>query len=150
MGHTYTNLNYHGVFSTKQRRPWLDVEIMGRLREVVGGIIRRCDGKLLAMNGPDDHVHLLAMLSTKRPLSDQIRDIKAGSSKWIHRNFPSLGEFAWQEGYSAFSVSKSIVPRLVSYINDQCQHHKKASFSHELKMLSEKHEIEYDPNYAFD
>lgn len=148
MGHTYTNLMYHCVFSTSQRRPFLTADLMERLVPFAGGLIRKRDGKLLAMNGPADHVHLAAIFRPKVAVSDLLRDIKAGSSGWVHENFPALKDFAWQEGYSAFTVSKSNAPKVVKYIQHQLEHHKTMTFEEELKALLEQHGIEYDPRYV--
>ena len=150
MGHTYTNLMYHVVFSTKQRRPLIKSDLSPRLVKFVGGIIRKRSGKLLAMNGPEDHVHLLGIFPPKMAVSDQIRDVKSLSSGWIHDTFNNQKQFAWQEGYSAFSVSKSTVRQVVQYIENQHEHHKKLTFEDELIALLEKHGIEYYRRYVFD
>jgi REP element-mobilizing transposase RayT len=150
MGHTFANLMYHVVFSTKHRQPLIIPDLTPRLVEFVGGIIRKRSGKLLAMNGSEDHVHLLGIFPPKMAVSDQIRDIKSLSSGWIHDAFDNQKQFAWQEGYSAFSVSKSVAPRVVKYIENQREHHKNLTFEDELIALLEKHGIEYDPRYVFD
>ena len=150
MGHTYTILLYHGVFSTKERRELLRPDLMPELVKVVGGIIRDRDGALLAMNGMRDHVHLLARFHPKYALSDMFRDIKAISCDWVHDRFVHLRDFAWQEGYSAFTVSKSNQARVEAYIAGQAEHHRRRTFEEELKMLLERHGIEYDPRYMLD
>ena len=147
MAHTYTSLMYHCVFSTKQRRRMLSQDLFNRLVPFVGDILRKRGGKLLAMNGPKDHAHLLALLPPTGAVSDQLRDIKAGSSKWIHETFPDQRAFAWQEGYSAFSVSKSVAPKVVSYIENQEERRRTMSFEEELVQLLDKHGIEYDPQW---
>jgi putative transposase len=107
MAHTFTHLLTHIVFSTKDRRPFLDTELKSRLLPYLGGIIRELDGKALIINGPADHVHILASLAAKHSLSDLMRELKADSSGWVHKNYPNHSEFAWQIGYGAFSVSHS-------------------------------------------
>ena len=150
MGQTYTSLTYHVVFSTKQRRASIGADLLPRLVQYVGGIIRKRDGKLLAMNGPEDHVHLLAILVPKMALSDQVRDIKAVSSGWIHESFPELKTFAWQAGYSAFSVGKANLDGVSRYIEGQQEHHRNVSFEEELISMLERAGIEYDQRYLFD
>jgi REP element-mobilizing transposase RayT len=150
MGHTYTTLMYHGVFSTKERREILRPDILPQLIKVAGGIIRDRDGKLLAMNGTRNHVHLLAILHPKHAVSDMFGDIKAISSGWVHDTFPELRDFAWQSGYSAFSVSRSVAPKVEAYIAGQQEHHRKQTFEEELIALLKRHGIEYDPRYVFD
>jgi REP element-mobilizing transposase RayT len=150
MGHTYTTLMYHGVFSTKERREILRPDILPQLIKVVGGIIRGRDGKLLAMNGTRNHVHLLTIFHPKHAISDMFRDFKAASSDWVHDTFPELRDFAWQSGYSAFSVSRSVAPKVEAYIAGQEEHHRKQTFEEELVALLKRHGIEYDPRYVFD
>jgi len=150
MGHTYTSLLYHIVFSTKGRRAWLKGDVWPELTRFTGGILRKRQGTLLAMNGVADHAHLLGLFHPKQALSEQMRDIKAVSSRWIHENLPGLKEFAWQSGYSAFSVSKSNGPAVAKYIAAQQEHHNKMSFEDELIALLKKHAIEYDPQYVLD
>ena len=150
MGHTYTNLMYHCIFSTKRRRSVLSCEVTERLVEYVGGVVRNRGGKLLAMDGPGDHVHLLASFAASGCVSDHLRDIKAGSSGWIHKTFPQIAGFGWQEGYAAFSVSKSQAPRIVNCIERQRQHHQELSFHEELIAILDRHGIDYDPKYIFE
>lgn len=144
---SYTNLNYHIVFSTKRNRPFLNQEIIPRLQTYLGGIVRKLNGKLLAANGPEDHLHLLVSLSPKLSLVDILRNIKANSSKWIHQTYPHLNEFAWQDGYSAFTVSQSGIDSVTQYIANQVEHHQKTSYQDELVTLLKRHQIDYDKRY---
>ena len=150
MGHTYTNLLYHVVFSTKERRPLINDDLAPRLIQFTGGIIRERKGKLLAMNGSPDHMHLLGMFVPKMAVSDMVRDIKSLTSAWVRDVFPNLKQFAWQEGYSAFTVGKSNLDSAMAYIGNQQAHHKKKTFDEELIELLERAGIEYDPRYLFD
>ena len=97
MAHTYANLMYHGVFSTKNRVERLSPDLLPELITVIGGIVRQRDGKLLAMNGTANHVHLLSVLHPRHSISDMFRDIKAISCDWIHERFPAMHRLAWQE-----------------------------------------------------
>jgi REP element-mobilizing transposase RayT len=144
---SYTQLNYHLVFSTKDRRPWLGPEVMPRLREYLGGIIRNLGGQMLAANGPADHVHLATILNQKRPLMEVLQELKQISSKWIHQEFPDLRAFAWQDGYAAFTVSHSGMPQVVAYIAQQVPHHHRQTFVEELIALLERHGVQYDERY---
>ncbi len=150
MGHTYTNLMVHGVFSTKRRQTLLSSKIMPELVKVVGGIIKERDGSLLAMNGTANHVHLLSIFHPKHAFSDMFRDIKAISSDWVHERFPEMRDFAWQTGYGAFSVSKSNATKVETYIARQEEHHRQQTFEEELIALLDRHGIEYDRRYVFD
>jgi REP element-mobilizing transposase RayT len=148
MAHTFSNLMYHLVFSTSQRRPLLQEVNLPSLTRIIGGIIHQRDGKLLAFNAIPDHIHALAILHPKHAISDMLRDIKAISSDWVHEQ--GTREFAWQNGYSAFTVSKSVAQSVEEYIARQIEHHTKQSFEEELIALLEKHGIDYDPRFVFD
>ena len=150
MAQTFANLTYHGVFSTKARRPMLTEDIWPDLVKVVGGIIRDRDGKLLAMNGTADHVHLMASFHQSRTVADMFRDIKAISSDWIHSSFAAMRSFAWQSVYGVFSVSRSMARKVSEYIDSQREHHRTVRFEEELVALLERHGIDYDSRYIFD
>ena len=150
MGHSYTSLLYHIVFSTKERYPWLDAETNTRLYEYLGGALRSEGGAGLSLNGCADHIHILAKLRQDKAVSNVVRSIKANTSGWIHREFPELRKFAWQIGYGAFTVSQSQVPRVQRYIANQQVHHQRVSFKDEFRALLDAHEIEYDERYIWD
>src|SRR5262249_2507573 len=128
MAHSFTNLLYHIIFSTKGRAPWIDAATRPRLHEYLGGVIRGEGGIALLINGVADHVHILAKLRQDKAVSEVLRAVKANSSGWIHRTFPALAEFAWQSGYGAFTVSFSQVERVRQYIRGQEEHHRRVSF----------------------
>lgn len=146
---TYTQLYYHIVFSTKHRRPWLTPDLEEHLYPYLGGTIRDEAGSALIVNGVADHLHILARLRQDRALSDIVRSIKANSSGWIHREFPQLADFAWQEGYAAFTVSASQKERVRQYVQDQKTHHLKLSFKEELIAFLIAHEIEFEEKYLW-
>lgn len=107
MSQSYTNLIYHIVFSTKNRQPLITNEIKPRLYEYIGGILRNKGGIALAIGGMNDHIHVLAKLRPDDSLSNVLRDLKANSSGWMHKVFPEMKDFSWQNGYGAFTVSAS-------------------------------------------
>ncbi|MCK5784032.1 MAG: IS200/IS605 family transposase [Desulfobacterales bacterium] len=145
---SYTCLNYHIVFSTKERKPYLNEEQVQAVCQYIGGILRNQKGCLLTANGMPDHLHLAASLHPQTCLSDCLREIKASSSKWIHETYPDLELFSWQDGYSAFSVSYSGVDKVIAYIRNQQEHHRKITFEEELISLLKKHKIDYDLKYV--
>src|SRR5262245_22198501 len=143
MAHSYTNLLYHIVYATKERRPLIDLEFQPRLYEYLGGTIRGLKATSLEIGGIEDHVHILAKLPPTIAISEFLEKLKANSSKWaksVRRGF------GWQDGYSAFTVSESQVERVRNYIRNQREHHKKVSFRDELIALLEAHGVAYDPN----
>jgi putative transposase len=106
--------------------------------------------KLLAAVGVFDHVHLYASLPSTISVADFVNAVKSNSSRWVHESYSRLHNFAWQEGYGAFSVSKSGDDKVVRYIRNQEIHHRKRTFKEELIGLLEKHGIEYDKRYLWD
>jgi REP element-mobilizing transposase RayT len=150
MAGTYTKLYYHLVFSTKNRHPFIAGHTEEQLHKYVAEIINGIGGTSIEINGMADHVHILTVLPPKIAVSDALRDIKANSSKWVHENWPALYKFSWQDGFSAFTVSKSQVEVVRQYIRDQKQHHSQSNYEMELVGLLDKHEIEYDERYIWD
>ncbi|HYV30774.1 MAG TPA: IS200/IS605 family transposase [Candidatus Binatia bacterium] len=150
MAHTYTNLLTHFIFSTKDRVPTLEPDLKERLFPYLGGIIRQLQGVALLINGPTDHVHILASLPAKLAPSEIIGKVKSNSTGWVHKEFVKLSTFSWQVGYSAFSVSHSRKQAVLDYIANQEEHHRKISFKEELIAFLTKHEIEYDEQYLWE
>ncbi len=147
---TYSQLLLHVVFSTKHREPWITADIAERLYPYIGGIVRAEKGVLYDIGGIEDHVHMYLRWRTDGSVSDLMRAVKARSSKWVHDTFPALREFAWQEGYSVFSVSKSQEEAVKKYIAGQHEHHKKHDFKAELSRILHAHGVEFDEKYVFD
>ncbi|RJP35971.1 MAG: IS200/IS605 family transposase [Phycisphaerales bacterium] len=147
---TYSQILLHVVFSTKNRRPLITTEVSERLYKYIGGIIRAEKGALYDIGGIEDHVHMLLPWRPDASISDLMRAVKSRSTKWVHQTFPQLRDFAWQEGYSVFSVSKSREPVIRKYIATQTEHHKKEDFCAELLFLLRRHGIEFDERYVFD
>jgi putative transposase len=150
VGHTYSNILIHVVFSTKDRVPSIRDAFRDRLHEYMAGIAQNEFGTALEINSVDDHIHGLISLQTDTSISDAMQRWKSLSSGWIHKTFPSEKDFAWQTGYSAFSVSQSNADRVMRYIENQPAHHKRQTFQEELIALLEKHGIKYDPRYIWD
>lgn len=150
MAHTYANLLYHIVFSTKNRLPLIHDSLRERLYEYMGGIVRGEGGSLMEAGGVPDHVHLLVRSKTDISVATLVKKIKGQSSKWVN-DLPDRQEsFHWQEGYGAFSVSASVVPKVQRYIRSQEEHHLRISFKDELITLLTRHRIPYDERYLLD
>lgn len=120
---TYSQILLHIVFATKHRKPWITPAIADRLYPYIGGIIRAEKGVLYAIGGIADHVHLYLRWRPDAAVSDLMRTVKSQSTKWLHDVFPDLAGFAWQEGYAAFTISKSREAAVKSYIAAQYEHH---------------------------
>lgn len=149
MPHSYVNLIYHIIFSTKEREPIITNACQERLYEYIGGIIRAQGGIALAINGVADHVHILANLRQDKALSDLIRDLKSNASNWMHSQFPEQKDFAWQNGYGAFTVSASQIVEVRKYIANQEKHHQKRSFRDEFIAFIKANELDFDEKYLW-
>ena len=130
----------HCVFSTKNRRPTIKPEMQTRLREFMGGIARQNGAVALAIGGVEDHMHLLLSLSANTSIAKVMQEVKAGSSKFMHETFAV--DFAWQDGYGAFSIGASQKEHTVQYIASQAEHHKKRSFEEEFGELCRLYGVE--------
>ena len=119
------------------------------LYKYIAGVIQNNNHKLLAINGMPDHIHILIGLRPAQSVSDLIKDVKQSSSKWINESKLTNGHFEWQEGYGAFSFSKSEINQVISYIHNQELHHKKKTFKEEYLDFLEKFEIDYDEKFIF-
>lgn len=149
MPNTYTQIRIQLVFTVQNRECIISAEWKNDLYRYISGIIQNNDHKVLAINGMPDHLHVLIGMRPTQSLSDLLQDIKGSSSKWINQNHFVQGHFSWQEGYGAFSYSKSQISKVIHYINNQTEHHKNVSFLDEyIKMLKEN-EIQYDAKYLF-
>jgi REP element-mobilizing transposase RayT len=148
MPSTHLSLHYHLVFSTKGRRLFIVPHWRPQLHAYLGGIVRSLGGVPLAVGGTADHVHLLVGLRATHRLADILREVKAGSSEWVHREMGAR-EFGWQEGYGAFTVSRSHLIEVSRYIADQEEHHRTLTFQEEYLALLAQHGVEYDERYLW-
>ena len=143
---SYISIHTHLVFATKNRSPMIDSIWQDRLHEYLGGIVKRLDAFPQGIGGIEDHVHLLVGFKATHRLSDFMRELKKSSSTWV-QNEIGLKKFAWQDGYSAFSVSPTARPAVQRYIQNQEEHHRHKSLKEELIELLEKAGVEFDPKY---
>jgi putative transposase len=147
MANTYSQLFYHFVFSTKRRESFINQNIENRVWSYLGGIARKHNLTALQIGGIENHIHALITASPPVSPSKIAQWLKGDSSKWIHEEFPALQNFAWQDGYGVFTVSKSSAPKVIEYINNQRSHHLKQSFEDEYVELLKLHDIDYDEKY---
>jgi len=150
MPNTYTQLYVQIVFTVKGRANLISSNNREELHKFITGIVSNRNQKMLAIYAMPDHVHILIGLKPNISISDLVRDIKAGSSKFINDSKWINGKFNWQEGFGAFSYSKSHLDNVVKYILNQEEHHKNQSFKEEYLEFLQKYDIEYDSNYLFE
>jgi REP element-mobilizing transposase RayT len=146
MGSTFLSLHYHIVFATKHRQPLIAAAWRPRLHEYLGGTVRGLEGVAEAIGGVEDHVHLLVGLRATHTLADFDRELKKAGTAWV-REERFEPQFAWQEGYAAFTVSPTARGGVKNYILNQAEHHRRRSFIDELKWLLQEAGIAYDPQY---
>jgi putative transposase len=149
MANTYTQIHIQFVFVVKFRNGLIHPSFKEELYQYISGIIKNYDHKLLAINGMPDHVHVFIGMRPTQSISDLMQDIKGSSSKWINEKKFLKVKFEWQEGYGAFSYSKSHVQNVINYVNNQENHHSKQSFRDEYLDFLKKFDIEYDERYIF-
>jgi REP element-mobilizing transposase RayT len=150
MAHSYCNLFYHIIFSTKHREPWLKEDICERVHNYVGGIIKEEKGVPLIINSGVEHLHILMKLHQESSISTVVRVLKSKSSGWIHRTFPNYAAFGWQTGFAAFTVSISQLEKTRLYILNQEEHHRKRTFQEEYEALLLAHQIEFEQKHLWD
>ena len=149
MANTYTQIYIQVVFAVEGRQSLLKAECNEELQKYITGIVSAQRHKLIAINNMPDHLHLLVGLRPDAALSDLVRDIKANSSRFINEQRWVLGRFSWQEGFGAFSYSRSQLGAVIRYIANQQKHHAQKSFREEYTELLERFEVEYDSRYIF-
>lgn len=150
MPQSLASILVHVVFSTKHRQPLIKPEIETELFKYISGIFRQHESPVLAINGVEDHVHILFSLSRKIALSDLLEEAKKGSSKWIKTKGTAYKNFYWQNGYGAFSIGQSGVDGVKEYIADQKNHHRTKTFQEEFRAFLKLYNIEYDERYVWD
>ena len=149
MANTYTSLYYHVVFSTRNRVRCINREIEERVWAYIGGVARKHRMTALRVGGYEDHVHALIAAPPSLALSQAVQFLKGETSRWMHEEFSELRGFAWQDGYSAFTVSKSNLPKVVHYIRNQREHHRRRTFQEEYLKFLRRHGVEYDERYVW-
>ncbi|HEY9220444.1 MAG TPA: IS200/IS605 family transposase [Lutibacter sp.] len=150
MPNTYSQIYIQIVFTVKGRQNLIDKKYKEELQKFISGIVHKRQQKLLAIYAMPDHIHILVGIKPNIAISDLVRDIKAGSSKFINDNRWINGKFNWQEGFGAFSYSRNQIDNVIKYIANQEEHHKKTSFKEEYIDFLKTYEIDYDENYLFE
>ena len=149
MSNTYTQIYVQIVFAVQYRQNLISEKYREKLEKYICGIVANKKSKPIAIYCNPDHTHVLVGLHPSISISEMARDIKANSSKWINKQNWIIGKFNWQEGFGAFTYSKSQIDTVVKYILNQPQHHKKASFKEEYINFLKKFEINYNEKYLF-
>jgi|SRR5690606_35228504 len=144
---TYTQILYQIVFSTKNREKVLLPEHRPELFKYIWGILKNKNCHLYRINGVEDHIHIATHLHPSVALASLVKDIKLASSKYIKENSLFTHFNGWQEGYGAFTYTVKEKDRLIEYIKNQEEHHKKVTFRNEYIQLLQEHNVEFDEKY---
>lgn len=150
MGQSLVKNYLHIVFSTKYRQELIHPPIEEELHAYLGGICNKLECQPIIVGGYTDHIHILCMLSKKITLMKLLEELKSHSSKWIKTKDKSLENFYWQNGYGAFSVNPKQVDRVINYIANQKEHHRKKSFKEQYTATLKEYQVEYDERYVWE
>jgi REP element-mobilizing transposase RayT len=150
MSSTFSQIYIQVVFAVKGRRSLIHSSWEEELYKYITGIVNNKKQKLLAINGTNNHIHILIGLKPSCRLSDLVREIKKSSNTFIKEKRFTRYKFEWQEGYGAFSYSHSALDNVIAYINNQKEHHRKRTFKEEYLDFLKKFEIEFKDEYLFD
>ena len=149
MPNTYTQIHIQCVMATKFRQAQIQPLWKEQLHKYITGIVQNHGHKMIVINSMPDHLHLFIGFRPNQSLSDLMRLVKGESSEWINKQQFTPVAFRWQEGYGAFSYSRSHVQAVPNYIMNQEEHHRKRTFLEEYQQFLEQFEIEYDERFIF-
>ena len=144
---SHTHFLFHIVFGTKDRLPMIG-DWEPEPYKYLAGIVQNLGGEAIEICGMPDHIHLLVRLALKTSFPDFMRELKAGSSRWVRNNHRPT--FGWQRRYGAFTVSESASDAVRNYIRSQKEHHSKQSFEEEYKTLLRRHRIDFNEKYLLE
>ena len=147
MANTYTQIHLQLVFAVKFRKCLIENSWKDELYKYITGIISSNAHKVLAIGGVSDHIHILIGMRPTQAVSDLLKEVKGSSSKWINERRFLTQHFEWQEGFGAFSYAKSDLPKVISYIQHQEEHHRRKSFKEEYEEMLKEFHVDYDQRY---
>lgn len=147
---TYSQIYIHIVFAVKGRGSFISESWEVNLYKYINGILIEKGQKPLAVNGAYDHIHILIGMRPTCCLSDLVREVKKSTNNWVNENGLTKTHFSWQDGYGAFSYSHSDLDKVIAYVNNQKEHHKKFSFKKEYPIMLEEFGINFKEDYLFE
>lgn len=150
MPQSLASLLVHLIFSTKNRHPWITLDLEAELYPYLAVVLREMKSSALAINGTADHLHLLFQLGRTNALCDVVEEVKKRSSKWAKTKGEEFSSFQWQAGYGAFSIGESMVSDVRKYLARQKEHHRRVSFQDEYRAFMKKYNVECDEQYMWD
>lgn len=150
MANTYHQIMIQLVWATEKRVPFIATDFRETVQRYIAGIVTNNGCKLVSIFAMPDHIHLLVGLSPAVALSDLVKEIKDHSTKYLRKEFAELSKFSWQRGFGAFSYSKSQIPNVVRYVENQEEIHRQRDFKTEYRSFLRKFNVEFEDKYAFD
>ena len=150
MAQSLSNVLLHIVFSTKHRRPWLDTTTEPELAAYIATICKTLDCSTHAIGAADDHIHIACSLSRTIAISKLVQEIKQDSSKWLKTKGAPYADFAWQNGYGAFSIGQSQLGNLRGYLANQREHHRRLTYQDEFRNICRRYGVDIDERYVWD
>jgi putative transposase len=149
MSQSLSKLYVHIIFHVKYDSCLIKLEDEQELYSYIGGVIKISKSIPININGIENHVHILCIMSKNISLADLLEDIKRSSSRWIKTRGIHYDDFAWQGGYSGYSVSPSKVETVNRYIENQKNHHKHQTFQEEYIQFLNEHGVDYKEEYLW-
>ncbi|MCR8561796.1 IS200/IS605 family transposase [Mucilaginibacter sp. BJC16-A38] len=149
MANTYTQIHIQCVIAVRYRQSLIQPEWKDQLQKYITGITQNYGHKMLAINNMPDHLHMFFGFRPNQSLSDLMRIVKSESTKWINDKQFTPAVFSWQEGYGAFSYSRSHVNKVTEYVLNQEEHHRHKTFLEEYEQFLKQFEIPYEERYIF-
>ena len=150
MPQSLSHVIIHLVFSTKNRAPLIGPEIESKLHAYLASVIRDTQSECYRIGGMPDHVHCAIRLARTVSQSELVELLKRSSSKWMKTQGSNYKSFSWQRGYGCFSISRTHLDKLITYISNQAEHHRHVSFQDEYRSLCKKNGVDFDENYVWD
>jgi putative transposase len=150
MADVFSQIYLHLIFAVKNRQALIRPEWEEELYKYTTKIVQDRGNKILAIGGMPDHVHLFVGMKPSETLSDMVREIKKSTHAWIQEKRFSKYAFAWQEGYAAFSYSRSHMDVVCKYILNQKEHHRNRTFEEEFLKIMADFEIDMGKKMMFD
>jgi REP element-mobilizing transposase RayT len=150
VAHSFCKIYIHAIFSTKDRRRWLDESIRPRIHAYLATLARNAGCPLVVVGGPADHVHMLVDIGKKNHPVEMLGRVKQESSKFVKTLGAEYGEFYWQRGYGMFSVGPTRIDEVKAYIDGQIEHHRQQTFQDEFRAFLNRYGIEYDERYIWE
>lgn len=150
MANTFTQIYIQVVFSPLHREALISPKWEEELYKYITGVIQGEGHKLIAINGPKDHIHIFIGMKPHQSLSDLVKLAKVRSTNWINERKFVKGKFAWQEGYGGFSYGHSQIDKVAKYVMNQKEHHRKKTFKEEYLLFLKKFDVPYKEEYLFD